>query len=183
MTLEPTTNRHGLDLLTAAAEQWPEHRRELLGGSLVVSAPRGRWQHLALERLDALLHRTAPRDFTVDVDVELPLAPDTVVRPDLVVRRQEESARGLPALLVVEILDRSSARMVQGVKRDLYAAAGIPTVWIADPLAPSLRVLTLANAGEGSGALLETARAEGDEVLSLGEPFPVQVRPSGLGID
>lgn len=182
MTLEPTTNRRGLDLLTAAAEQWPEHRRELLGGSLVVSAPRGRWQQLALERLDALLQRTAPQDFLVDVDVELRLAPDTVIRPDLVVRRREESARGIPAL-VVDILDRSRRLMARTAKLELYAAAGIKTVWLVDPLAPSLRVLTLSSAGDGGRTFLEAARAQGDEVLSLGEPFPVQVRPSGLGID
>ena len=71
------------------------------------------------------------------------------LEPDLIfVRRdrediiQKHAAVGAPDL-VVEILSDSTARRDRGVKRDRYAAYGVPEYWIIDTEAKQIEVLRL----------------------------------------
>ena len=71
-----------------------------------------------------------------------------VVQPDLIFVSSERShvitednVRGAPDL-VVEILSPSTADYDRTVKRDLYARHGVPELWLVDPYAGTVTVLT-----------------------------------------
>ena len=77
------------------------------------------------------------------------LSPDTALQPDLVFISsqrleiiQENFIAGAPDL-VVEILSPSTAAHDRATKLNLYAEAGVPWVWLMDPLARTVEVLKL----------------------------------------
>lgn len=87
------------------------------------------------------------RVFPAPVDVEL--APDRVVQPDVVVVLMQNlgvlaGSRiiGAPDL-VVEIVSPATAGYDRREKQDAYARAGVPEYWIADPASRTIEVLTL----------------------------------------
>jgi len=100
--------------------------------------------------------------------------PPSYVMPDVsVVRRANCIHQGteVAPLLVVELLSPSTSRRDLLGKKDLYAEAGVPQYWIADPDEPALTVLTLVD-----GSYVETARIRGREELAITEPFPATIR-------
>ena len=117
------------------------NRYEIIDGALLVTPSPSR-EH---QRLSKLFFR--PLDSYVEANgigeiiyapVEIVLADDTVVEPDLLafalrvgeLPDQSEGASGL--LLVVEILSPSTARADRIVKRARYQCEGIPEYWIVD---------------------------------------------------
>lgn len=85
--------------------------------------------------------------FIAPVDVEL--APDVVVQPDVVVVLNASLEKitatrivGAPDL-VVEVSSPRTAGYDRRVKQDTYARAGIREYWIADPAAQTVEVLLL----------------------------------------
>ena len=81
--------------------------------------------------------------------LDVRLSEDTALQPDLVfVSRQrleiiqENFIDGAPDL-VVEILSPSTAAHDRATKLNLYAQAGVPAVWLMDPLAKTVEVLKL----------------------------------------
>jgi Uma2 family endonuclease len=87
------------------------------------------------------------RVFAAPVDVEL--APDTVVQPDIVVVLSANLDRITPSRiigapdLVVEILSPGTAGYDRREKQDAYARAGVGEYWIVDPGAQTVELLTL----------------------------------------
>jgi Uma2 family endonuclease len=87
------------------------------------------------------------RVFAAPVDVEL--APDTVVQPDIVVILSANLDRITPSRiigapdLVVEILSPGTAGYDRREKQDAYARAGVGEYWIVDPGAQTVELLTL----------------------------------------
>jgi Uncharacterized protein conserved in cyanobacteria len=87
------------------------------------------------------------RVFAAPVDVEL--APDTVVQPDIVVVLSANLHRITPSRiigapdLVVEILSPGTAGYDRREKQDAYARAGVGEYWIVDPGAQTVELLTL----------------------------------------
>jgi Uma2 family endonuclease len=87
------------------------------------------------------------RVFAAPVDVEL--APDTVVQPDIVVVLSASLHRITPSRiigapdLVVEILSPGTAGYDRREKQDAYARAGVGEYWIVDPGAQTVELLTL----------------------------------------
>jgi len=123
---------------------WFEHERiELLRGMLVTMSPQ-KWPHAAAvsffnEQLVlqlAGLHEVRP---------QLPFAADdwSEPEPDLAVTRKDPALREHPseALLVIEVAD-SSLRIDRGLKRTIYAEAGVPEYWIVDVEKPTVEVHT-----------------------------------------
>jgi Uma2 family endonuclease len=97
--------------------------------------------------------------FIAPVDVRL--AEDTALQPDLVFVStgrleivQENFVDGAPDL-VVEILSPSTAAHDRATKLNLYAEAGVPWLWLIDPLARTVEVLKL----EGDKYLVDSILA------------------------
>lgn len=155
------------------------HRYELLDGTLLVSpAPRISHQDV-VGNLHLLLRAACPAGLKVLVaPVDVVLADDTVLQPDLLVASREQfTERDLPGppLLAVEVLSPSTRRVDLLLKRDRFQAAAVPSYWLVDPDAPSITVLELAD-----GAYVEVGRATGDAVLEVALPFPVRLVPAEL---
>ncbi len=176
-----TTLPRGRPLSRRDLETMPEdgHRYELIDGSLVVS-PAPTWRHQrVVGRLWRLLDDACPEGLEAFVaPLDVVLADDTVVLPDvLVARRSDLSDRDLPAppLLAVEVRSPSTARVDRWLKWSTYEAAGVSSYWIVDPDEPSVTALELRD-----GRYVEAGRVVGDEVLALELPFPVRLCPQAL---
>jgi len=162
-------------------ERMPDdgHRYELVDGVLVVSpAPRPRHQR-AVYRLTRLLDDACPSEFEVlPGPVDVVLASDTVLIPDIVVgRRTDFTDKNLPAapLLAVEVLSPSTRRFDLILKRSRFEAAGAQAYWVVDPDAPFLIAWELR--GE---SYVEVANVRADEPYRAAVPFAVTVVPRDL---
>jgi Uma2 family endonuclease len=155
------------------------HRYELIDGALVVTpAPSPRHQR-ASARLFLLLVAACPDDLEVlYAPLDVVLADDTVVQPDLLVaRRTDFTDRELPVapLLAVEILSPSTRLIDLNLKRARYEAAGTPAYWVLDPEQPALTAWELQD-----GAYVEVAHVPNEQIVDLQQPFPVSVSPAQL---
>jgi Uma2 family endonuclease len=122
--------------LEAAGVIAPDERWELL---------RGEWFGMASEGFAHLMMRTRlvhlfaarlgyPTPWLVNSEGSLFPAPDTEVRPDLVIFRDgvETSAlNGADIALVAEVMVTSQARDA-GLKRAIYAQMRVPELWLID---------------------------------------------------
>ncbi|MFD1044995.1 Uma2 family endonuclease [Kibdelosporangium lantanae] len=162
------------------------HRFELVDGVLVMSpSPRPLHQR-AVARLLAALTQNCPADLEVlPAPVDVILADDTVLIPDVVVgRRENYSTRGLegPPVLAIEVHSPSTRLVDLELKRARLQEAGCPHYWLVDPDIPTLRCLTLRG-----GVYEVTYSLAGPEFADLAEPYPVRLSPDALvnpyGID
>lgn len=173
---EPLTRR---DLGSIADDS---RRYELVDGVLLMSpSPRPLHQRVVARVLAAVsLH--CPRDCeALPAPVDVVLADDTVLIPDVVVgRRRDYTERALVGVpvLAVEVISPSSRLIDTELKRARLAAAGCPNYWLVDPYVPAALCLTL------RGSRYETAgKADGDQAITLAEPFPVTLNPADLVSD
>jgi Uma2 family endonuclease len=155
------------------------HRYELIDGVLVVTpAPRLVHQR-ASARLHLILSAACPAELEVlYAPVDVVLADDTVVQPDLLVARPSDfTERDLPVapLLAVEVLSPSTRLFDLNLKRARYELAGCASYWVVDPDVPSVAAWQLVN-----GGYVEAANARGGEEFAVTEPFPVTLVPTSL---
>lgn len=158
------------------------HRYELVDGVLIVSpSPRPLHQRV-VARVLAAVTAHCPRDCeALPAPVDVVLADDTVLIPDVVVgRREDYTARALEGVpvLSVEVISPSSRLIDTELKRARLAAAGCPNYWIFDPYVPSVLCLELAE-----GRYVTAGEARGDESITLTEPFTVALNPADLVSD
>jgi Uma2 family endonuclease len=159
------------------------HRYELLDGAMLVT-PAPSWLHQqVVSRLWQVLDAARPgpdvRVFVAPVDVVL--AEDTVLQPDvLIARRADLGPHDLPAapLLAVEVLSPSTRRIDMTLKRSVYEAAACPAYWVVDPDEPSLTVWQLAG-----DRYVEVAHVRGSEPWQATSPFAVRIVPADLVTD
>ena len=152
-------------------------RYELIDGTLVVS-PGPVPLHRVVGRLFRLLDDACSLELDVLPGVDVALARDTLLIPDVVVGRVDEmTARELPTapVLAVEVLSPSTRRIDLLLKRSRLEAAGCPSYWLVDPEEPSLTVLELRKEH-----YVEVARVAGNEAWTATKPCPVTVVPSAL---
>lgn len=157
-------------------------RHELIDGTLLVTpAPTPRHQRVSM-RLSARLYECADPGLEVlTAPLDVVLADDTVVQPDLLVAPAHAfSDKDLPAapLLVIEILSPSTRLIDLNLKKARYELAGCPHYWVVDPQAPSLTAWELRD-----GAYVEVASVTGDQAYAASVPFAVEVTPSALVAD
>lgn len=155
------------------------HRYELIDGALLVTpAPAVRHQIVAAN-LNDLLRRACPAELLVlFAPVDVVLATDTVLQPDLVVAEREAfGERDLPTapLLAVEVLSSSTRRIDLMLKWSRLETAGCAAYWVVDPDTPSLIAWELQD-----GAYVQVAKVTGDEAAHLTSPFEVTVAPADL---
>ena len=116
------------------------------------------------------------RVFAAPVDVEL--APDTVVQPDIVVVLSANLHRITPSRiigapdLVVEILSPGTAGYDRREKQDAYARSGVGEYWIVDPGAQTVELLTLDQGGYRSHGVFRGQARLPSSVVTL--PVPIE---------
>lgn len=184
MTAASTKEPRGLPrrpLTRADLDTMPDdgHRYELIDGILVVSpAPLIRHQD-AVAGMYRLLYAACPPDLKVlFAPVDVALSDDTVMQPDLLVARGEDfTERDLPTapVVAVEVLSPSTRAFDLLLKKDRLRRAGCEHYWVVDPDVPAVMAWQLVD-----GTYVESGRAEGDELLVLDEPFPIEIQPSAL---
>ena len=173
MTAPPHEAAVWPDLLSFLEERGIPH--EVVDGSVVVNPPPGTRHERVVAAVLAQLWQAAPAGIDV-VGSNLGFwydGPSYLTADVTVVRAEDLEERGtsVPPLLVVEVLSQSTRRRDVLGKWSVYAAAGVPSYWLVDPVEPLLRVLTLID-----GLYVETARVTGDEPLTVEQPFPVTLR-------
>lgn len=176
-----TTLPYGRPLTRADLDTMPDdgHRYELLDGVLLVSpAPRPVHQEV-LGGLYLLLRGSLPAHLKVYfAPVDVVLADDTVLQPDLLVAPREQfTQRDLPGppLLAVEVLSPSTRRFDLLLKRDRFQSAGVRSYWLVDPEIPSVTVLELQD-----GGYVEVAHVAGSESVDVLLPYPMTIVPAQL---
>ena len=182
MTTEaPSFLPYGRELMRADLEAMPDdgHRYELIDGVLIVSpAPRIRHQRVAGHLYKALDQALPDGLELLFAPVDVVLAEDTVIQPDLLVAPREAfTERDLPTapLLAVEVLSPSTRGVDLLLKKERLQRAGCAHYWVIDPDEPSIVAWSLAD-----GAYHQTASAAGTEVFEVAEPFPVRFSPASL---
>ncbi|TVT06136.1 Uma2 family endonuclease [Amycolatopsis bartoniae] len=173
---EPFTRR---DLESIADDG---HRYELVDGVLLMSpSPRPLHQRV-VARVLAAVSRNCPADCeALPAPVDVVLADDTVLIPDVVVGRRgdytERALVGVP-VLAVEVISPSSRLIDTELKRARLAAAGCPNYWLVDPYVPDVLCLSLAG-----DAYVTLAKASHDQPIAVDQPFPVTLNPAELVSD
>lgn len=155
------------------------HRYEIIDGVLIVSASPVPVHQRVVTRLLLLLAPLVPDDveaFAGPVDVKL--ADDTVLVPDVLLARSEtqgpRAVEGAP-LLAVEVLSPSTRNIDLTLKKARLQQAGCRHYWVIDPQKPSIVAWDLVG-----DDYVEVGTALGDGSLRLDQPFPVTITPAGL---
>ena len=180
-TQAPSFLPHGQEFTRADLQALPDDglRYELIDGVLIVTpAPRIRHQTV-LANLHLLLRAAAPDTMkALFAPVDVVLADNTVIQPDLLVAPREDfSEADLPTapLLAVEVLSPSTRGVDLLLKKDRLERSGCRHYWVADPDEPSVIALELVD-----GAYREVARASGETVFDVIEPCAVSFTPASL---
>jgi len=152
-------------------------RYELLEGELVGMPPPGVAHQHATTRLGTILDSIAlayDLGICFDAPLEVVLGRKTVVQPDLAFFRDDGDYRLLQSRavvgapdLIVEVVTPGTAAHVRGVKREIYAGAGVPWLVLVDVQSSMAETYRLTDSGTYSWS--ETA--SGDEVLRV-PPYP-----------
>ncbi|TSD68229.1 Uma2 family endonuclease [Aeromicrobium piscarium] len=155
------------------------HRYELVDGVLVVSpAPRIAHQNAVMQLIVRLAAVCPPWAKVLPAPVDVVLAEDTVIQPDLLIAASadftEEDLPG-PPLLAVEVLSPSTRGIDLLLKKDRWERAGCAYYWVVDPAEPSITAWTLTD-----GSYRQTTRAVGDETFEVTEPVSLAVAPEEL---
>jgi Uma2 family endonuclease len=151
------------------------YRREIIGGSLIVTpSPSGGHQRVT-GKLYALLQASETAETMAMVaPYDWKLLDGGSVQPDVMVIRREDfdPAGPLPSsavpLVVVEVLSPSNRSHDLMLKRDLYERLGVPAYWIVDPSGPSMLALRLV-AGQYA------VEYEGSSLFRTDRPFLLEV--------
>lgn len=151
------------------------YRREIIGGSLIVTpAPGGGHQRVAGNLFAALRAAESPATMAMVAPYDWKLPDGGSVQPDVMVIRRDDFDRAGPLpssvvpLLVVEVLSPSNSSQDRTLKRDLYERLGVPAYWMVDPAQPSILALRLA---EGRYEV----EAETATVFRTGWPFALDL--------
>jgi Uma2 family endonuclease len=113
-------------------------RYELIdGGAYVIPSPNAKHQTVLLELAIRLREAIRDRSTLFIAPLDVVLADDTVLQPDLLLvtpggRAQIKRGVEGPPDLAVEILSRTSVRRDRGVKRAAYARFGVGEYWLVD---------------------------------------------------
>ena len=115
----------------------PDERLELLLGEIYVMEPIRHRDMVMVNRLNDLFQQNLRRQVIVSVRNPLVLSPADLPRPDIALLGWRDDlyagkeAAGSDAVLVVEVAD-STVASDRTIKLPLYAAAGVPEVWIVN---------------------------------------------------
>lgn len=153
---------------------WPDDRRwELIDGEAYAMSPSPGEKHQTVQMnisaaLHAFMRGLRCRVYAAPFDVRL--SDTDVVQPDVLVVCKPEQIREThiagPPALVVEILSDATELRDRGLKMRLYAAHGVPEVWLARPQPSLVEVYRL----DGESYRLAGTFAPPDTLRSPGFP-------------
>ncbi len=121
-----------IEAMVAAGIIEEDERFELIGGEVVPMSPKGARHEMVKIDLNRHLQRTVPDDLNIAPETTLRLDEFAFVEPDFCVfprRIQPGDMRGYDVLLAIEVADTSYSYDT-GRKIGVYAAYGIPEVWV-----------------------------------------------------
>ncbi|XVV11551.1 Uma2 family endonuclease [Actinoplanes sp. CA-131856] len=170
MTAAPHLAEQGLadrligrdDLTVDDIADLPEDLRyELIEGRLVLSPHAKTTHQLLSKRIGDAIEANCPDEFMINIEQAILIGRRTELRPDVVLLREEagDCSPVVPedVLLVVEVISASSKSTDRELKLKEYAAAGIPSYWIVDPLADRVTFTQFVLSAPGSyDRLIET---------------------------
>lgn len=144
-----------------------DDRVELIHGEIVTMPPVGGEHVEALGLLTRATVRQVGNDFLVLVQSPIRLSIDGEPMPDLVIVRDRPYGAQIPTeadvLLVIEVSD-TTLRYDRTTKLALYAAAGIPEVWIVNL---RVRQIERYNAPEGDRYTQDAVAERGQTLTSI----------------
>jgi Uma2 family endonuclease len=123
-----------IEAMVAAGIIDEDERFELIGGEVVPMLPKGGRHEMVKLDLNRHFQRTGPDDLHIAQETTLRLDPKSFVEPDFCVFPRSvfpSDLRGHHVLLAIEVSDTSLAYDL-GRKIGVYAAFGIPEVWVID---------------------------------------------------
>lgn len=123
-----------IEAMMAAGIIDEDERFELIGGEVVPMSPKGARHEMVKIELNEHLQRTKPDSLYIAQETTLRLDERSFVEPDFCVfprSIQPGDMRGYDVLLAIEVAD-TSLRYDLGRKIGVYAAYGIPEVWVID---------------------------------------------------
>ena len=138
----------------------PDERVELIDGEIVEMSPIGRRHANCVNNLTRLLITRLGDRAIVSPQNSIQISVRSEPQPDLTVLRRravsykDEDATASDVLLLVEVADTSIA-YARSVKLRLYAAAGIPEIWIVDAAGEGIEIYR----SPESGGFREAQRA------------------------
>jgi Uma2 family endonuclease len=149
-----------------------DSRVELIDGEIVEMTPIGSRHAACVKRLNSLLVAALGDRAVVGVQDPVVLDEHSEPQPDIsvLVPQQDyyetEHPRPSDILLVVEVADTSLA-FDRNVKLPVYAAAGVPEVWLVDLVSGNVETHTEPS---GSGYATVTVLSRGDTVTPAAFP-------------
>jgi len=153
---------------------WPDDARwEIIGGEAYAMSPSPTARHQMVQArlvvaLDTFFRGRPCRAIPSPMDVKL--SATDVVQPDVLVVCRPEQIKAThiegPPALVVEILSDSSEQHDRGIKLRLYAAYGVPEVWLVKPFPSLVEVYRL----DGESYRLAATYVPPDTLKSPGFP-------------
>jgi Uma2 family endonuclease len=123
-----------IEAMVAAGIIAEDERFELIGGEVVPMSPKGARHEMVKGDLNRYLQRVVSEDVSIVPETTLRLDEQSFVEPDFCVFPRAINPgdmRGYDVLLAIEIAD-TSLRYDLGRKIGVYAAYGIPEVWVID---------------------------------------------------
>ncbi|WP_183095571.1 Uma2 family endonuclease [Nocardioides stalactiti] len=154
-------------------------RYEIIDGVLIVSASPDPIHQRVIRKLLLELSPLVPdgvEPFFAPLDVKL--AEDTVLIPDLLLARQEDLTRrfheGAP-LLAVEVLSPSTRNIDLTLKKARLEQAACQHYWVVDPGKPSITAWELVD-----GSYVEVGTALGEGTLAIERPVRIELTPARL---
>lgn len=145
-----------------------DERVELLDGMVVQMSPQGSQHAWVIRRLTGLLVRGLGARAELCPQLPFAASDSSEPEPDLMVVEPDLGPEAHPssAFLVVEVA-QTSQRKDRLLKARIYAAAGVPELWLIDLVAGTLSVLT---EPDGQGYRNERRYGRGDTVAPTSFP-------------
>ncbi|MFS8102861.1 Uma2 family endonuclease [Lentzea alba] len=150
-------------------------RIELVDGALLVS-PLGSYRHQQLVgRVYAALLAACPDELEATIELNVLLSSGRLVIPDFTVVRPREAGVHFPVSdveLVGEVFSPSTRLHDQGLKRSLYAKAGVQYYLMVDPEPHVPEATLLQLQGEEYVEIAQSVNG----VLEIEQPYPVTIK-------
>jgi Uma2 family endonuclease len=158
-----------IEAMVAAGIIDGDERFELIGGEVVPMLPKGGRHEMVKLELNRHFQRTGPDELHIAQETTLRLDPKSFLEPDFCIFPRSlfpGDLRGHHVLLAIEVGDTSLA-YDRGRKISVYAAFGIPEVWVIDANSLITRVHRHLGA-EGYATIFEAGSTE--EIVATRAP-------------
>jgi Uma2 family endonuclease len=169
-----------IEAMQAAGIIGEDERFELIGGEVVPMQAKGGRHEMVKVELNRHLQRTIAEELTAAPETTLRLDEHNFVEPDFCVFPRgifPGDLRGYHVLLAIEVADSSLAYDL-GRKIGVYAAFGVPEVWVID----ANTLVTHVHRRLGAGGYEEVSSAGPAETLAALRAPSVAVSLEGLGL-